>query len=183
MFEVTPDISGKAGQCRGCKSTFAICVARPTGDEPALTLIDPVAPRYNFLSEGCVALARNAADLLRLAGEPVTPENVYKVVHSVPHRPADLSDLFWRDAFCNAALRKAYLRLVRDADRRRYGELADYFLHRVMGFDDDTLNLIDDAFAGALSVDFDRPKSTELAVIEKPRKRGPLERWAERMGW
>lgn len=49
-------------------------------------------PRLEFWQDGLAAMARNACDLLLLAGEPVNHRNILEVVLSAPTYPWQVDD-------------------------------------------------------------------------------------------
>jgi hypothetical protein len=140
QYAVDPSLGGRIGQCEACKSTFSISLVEVAIGEPAVSLIEPLTLRYNFIAD------------------PVTPLAITKIVMSMP-RYHDFS------YFCRSIPRKSF----------------------------DALDTLEGAVVGVLSVGFDNPTLAEMLRRFEPappckdlvviRRRGPLERFAERMGW
>jgi hypothetical protein len=174
QYRAPPSAEGKIGRCARCGAHFAIAIAEwrlPEG-EP-VDFADPVGPRFNFFREGCAAFARNAIDLLKLAGEPVSIARLLSIVVSLPRHPSDLMDERWRLGYCSRTMEAAHNR-VGDAERVRYLDLFTYFVEHIPGRDRDALDMLTAAFLGVLGHD-----ELELPPPPPPTpvRRGGLLRW------
>ncbi len=182
-YPVHTSMSGSLGRCCYCDAHFVINVTELTmGGTAAIVFDHPVSSRISFLREGCALLARNAAELLRLAGEPVTPEAVAGIAASLPREPGDIKTDFWRRGRLNKTMERAFHRTQGTPERGRYDAVFEYFVRYIPDRTLHSLDMLSCAFLGVLSVEFDTPTpEPPLPVAE--RKRGPVERWAGRMGW
>jgi hypothetical protein len=166
QYAVKRELTGKIGRCKFCDCYFMIDIAVPRGNVEDAILIDrEVAYHPDFFREGCAELARNAADLLKLAGSPVWPENIKAFIASMPRTVDEARSEFWKD--------KPFTRFMKDANRRhpkdaRYFEIFHYFIEYLPSRRLCAFNILQEAFAAVLLIEFDRPMSTELAVIPKP---------------
>jgi hypothetical protein len=181
QYAVDSEMDGKLGQCRQCKSTFYISTTRLSTGEPEFSLTDEVTPHWEFFREGCAEMARNASDLLTLAGEPVTREAICEIVESVPFTRDELMDAHWRRGRCSKTLEKAFIPQG-TPDDERFGKILGYFTWRIPNSSTDALRMLTAAFEGVLSVEIDQPEP--VPVPQPPvRKRGSLANWAERIGF
>jgi hypothetical protein len=180
QYEISSDLHGKLGRCEECKSHFAITIVEPELPGEAFTLTNPITQRCNFMFDAATCLARNSVAMLELAGEPPTIDAVARFVKGLPHSPDDLQKTHWRDSYCSYVMRRANDKPSDVFDQNRCRVLMDYFLDHLLTRDSDILGLLVGAFAGVFSANFAPTPRQELAVL---RKRGPLERFAERMGW
>jgi hypothetical protein len=88
--------------------------------------------RYAFWRDGCEMLVRYCRDLLRLAGEPVTTDNVIRLVTDMPRCPTHLTKE-WRDnkpSYWADCASKAYEAHGIDAMRKPMDFFCVYFLKR-----------------------------------------------------
>lgn len=138
---------------------------------------DSVSMRYGFLRDACAVLISNAAELLTLADQPVTQESILAVVKSMPTSVEQLRCPIWRQQPCSKALESATRKTHDTNDRGRYLRLCEYFLEYIPSRSYVGLDLLQAAFCGVLSFDFDPPKG-----LAKYKKQGPLRRWAARRG-
>jgi hypothetical protein len=93
-FPAHSSMAGKLGRCGWCDAHFAINVTElRLGGEAAIVFEGEVMPRPEFFREGCRELARNASAVIRLAGEPVTPESVRRFVNQFHGTPATFSKI------------------------------------------------------------------------------------------
>jgi hypothetical protein len=182
QYAVDSTLAGKSAQCRACKCTFNISLATPALVEPEITLVDELIVRVNFLKEACAELAKNAAELLRMAGEPVTREAVMEIVESIPRDPRDLLKDSWRLGRCSRTMEKVHPLNFAATDTDRNKEIFEYFARYVPTRDLYAINTLRGAFEGVLSVEFDI-LAPEPVPGPPARRRGHLERWAGRMGW
>jgi hypothetical protein len=182
-YPVHASMSGKLALCANCDAYFVINVTELKLDgETAIVLREPISLRVSFIQEGCAEMARNISDLLKLAGEPVTREAVLMIAKSVPCYLLDVHENWWRRGLCNKTMEKAFHRSQGTAMEARLNEIVDYLVGDIPRRHLVTVATLIGAFAGVLSVGFDQPKPE--SVSEPPvKKRGRLERWAERMGW
>lgn len=74
-----------------------------------------------YWDEAVRQLLTNAIDLLDIADEPLSLENVNEVILTAPQAPSDLQASRWRDSYCALLLRKAAGR--EDLDRSRRADL------------------------------------------------------------
>lgn len=179
QYEVDPGMHGKLGRCDICKSYFAINVAELAMPGECIIFDHPIEPYYVFMHEAVSCLARNVRDLLRMAHCAFDRETALLLVSSLPEAPSDMKDDGWKRSFFGRVHRRAFDRSKGMGDCLRYHELTTYFLIHLTGlYEQQRLSLIG-AFNGMLSVEFETPPRTELV---KYRRRGWLERFAERMG-
>jgi hypothetical protein len=67
-----------------------------------------MVPYYAFWQEGCEAMVRNISEILRLAGEPVTAENVCKFARTMAVWPEELKSEWWRQKYCCRCMERAF---------------------------------------------------------------------------
>ena len=177
-YETDASKHGKLGRCDVCKSYFNNNVAEHHHPGDDVVIFDkPIEPYYIFMHEAMSCLARNVRDLLRLADCPFDRETALQIVATLP---VGLPDESWKLHFFGQIHRRAFERAKGMNDLLRFHELTTYFFfHLTAMYGQHRLSLIG-AFNGVLSVEFETPPRKELAVI---RKRGRLERFAERRGW
>lgn len=146
---------------------------------------------FDFFQDACAALARNACLLLRLAGEPVTPENALEIIHSAPRTHAWLDTEFWQRSYCNALLERACTRQNSARGLDTWLALHDYFKLYLTRIRPAARRMLDAAFIGVLEeIPWEAPKPGKKPARQPPplpqpaeRRPGPIERWAARRGW
>jgi hypothetical protein len=96
--------------------------------------------------DGCRMMASNVCAALRMAGEPVTPQNVLAFVNSLPLSVGDLTSVEWAGDFCGRCVKKAH---TNGADERIKPVLED-FIRYFVGRSTIARWLLLDAFNGIL---------------------------------
>ena len=178
-YRIESELNGKLVRCEACGCHFGVNIVVPALPGEALPLESPLQVHYNFLREAAEAMARNVESICRLAGEPFTAESLVKFVRSLPLARDEIKEGGWRGGYADVVMREAHRRSTYD-DRASLTRLLDYFIGRVPDRSTGANEQLVAAFAGVLSVGFDRPTGTEVALYRRP---GPLERWAARRGW
>jgi len=175
QYEAPLSAKGKIGRCARCDAHFAIAIAEwrlPDGEPVVFT--DPVAPRYAFFEDGCATFARNAIDLLKLAGAPATIAGIKEIVATIPRCPSDVKDDKWRERFCSRMMEAAYCS-TSGAERERVSELIMYFAGYIPSRPWDALDMLTAAFLGVLRHDdLEPPRAAPL-------ERGGLAQWFTKM--
>lgn len=181
QYEVDDSTAGKVGRCYGCRSQFVIIMTKltPPVNDP-VDLHIPVEPHTSFLKNGCITLTKNACLLLSMAGEPVTDSGVMMIIKSVPRDPDQLLNEGWQRGYYYMAMKEAYCRFRNPSPESEYREGHEYFSTYIPSRSHHALDMLTNATLGVLGgIDWDR-----IEGIKQPaeRRRGPLERWAERRG-
>jgi hypothetical protein len=109
-----------------------------------------VTTRFGFLQDGCAALARNARNLLRLAGEPLTPAAIMKIAKAMPRDVSEFADERWKRGEMNGLLQKAFERSKGGQDARIFREISDYFIRYIPSRSYSVLDDLESAFRGVL---------------------------------
>jgi hypothetical protein len=64
-------------------------------------------PELDFFEDACMAMARNSCILLKAAGEPVTSDNVLRLIRSLPWTFDQAESDPWRDAYFYQLVRRS----------------------------------------------------------------------------
>jgi hypothetical protein len=183
QYAVDSTLAGKLAQCRACKCTFNISLATLAFGEPEITLVDEIIVRVNFLREACVELAKSASELLRMAGEPVTQEAAMEIAKSIPRNPKELLEDSWRRGRCSRTMERVHPLNFDSTDPGRYKEILEYFASYIPTRDLYVIDVLQSAFQGVLSIEFDVPRpepvpEPPISVIGRasPALRVPSER-------
>jgi hypothetical protein len=140
-------------------------------------------PAFDFFQDACASLARNVCILLRAAGEPVTTDNILRVVHSMPWTISWTDTDYWKKSYCYQMLS-----VVKAKDYRLWDRLYDYLVINNTKLSYNATNMREAAFDGILAgIDWETVQrgSSEVPVTvseKTPTKRGWLKRWAARRG-
>jgi hypothetical protein len=116
---------------------------------------------YGLLRDGCELMGRNVADLLKLAGEPVTAAGVKAIIRSLPTSREQLKDEEWRRSPCSRTMELAFERSRGTGERIRYLHLYEYFLHYLPDRSCTGLHPVSAAFLGVLAIEFDHAPCEE----------------------
>lgn len=182
-YPVYTSMAGKLARCGRCDANFIINVTElRVGGETAIVFNNPVAVRDPFIRGGCAEMSRNAAAVLRLAGEPVTPDAVAQLVKTIPFYPSDMGERRWLAGRLNKTMEKAFHLTENTPEHGRFLKAFEYFTRYIPARTFAEIDTLTGAFAGVLSIEFDMPEP-EPVTSPVERKRGWLERWAERMRW
>jgi hypothetical protein len=101
----------------------------------------------DFWTEACESMIRNVCGLLRAADEPVTIDNVARVMQHLPSF-GGFEDREWqRESFCFACLMKL---ARKEPTTKELADLADYFAIKVPKLTYVTVQMLQESIAGVL---------------------------------
>lgn len=105
--------------------------------------------QYEFWREACMTMTRNVCDVLKLAGEPVTPTNVAAIVRSLPLEVEwlDGPGWTWKRGYFYRCMQTIH---VRTPDHLRFQELKDYFFDYFLDREARAQYMIIHSFSGIL---------------------------------
>ena len=115
----------------------------------ALEPIDLV-PQHQFWRDGCREMAKNICKVLRIAGEPITLENILEFASALPRDPDYLRSILWKSSFCSRCLQKVYDRIPEGRKICPESVLIDYFLGWFTMRNGNTQWMLTDSFVGIL---------------------------------
>lgn len=155
QYAVDPSLAGRLASCYACKSTFFICLAQTGLGEPVVSLTKPLEPHWVFFREGCGELVSKSAELLRLAGEPVTARSITRVVKTMPRSGRELTSGIWLEGYCFRTLEAAWKRSSYAPEGTQAREIMEYFMHDVPDLSDNTIAMLEGAVTGVLGVELE----------------------------
>jgi hypothetical protein len=164
QYSIEPSVT--LAQCGVCKSHFQVAIAELALPGESVTLNRPITAHFNFHYEATAQAARNVKIIFDLAAEPFTTEAVARFMKWMPRSAADLEESHWRDEYCNQVMRRA-CDSPNFIDKSKAQEATMFFLGHALTRDSDALDMLIAAFAGVLSVEYELPRSRELAVAQK----------------
>ena len=95
-------------------------------------------------------LAQNICTALRMAAEPVTPENIMAFAASLPLSDHDINCPEWRAKYCNRCLHKAFENTPETERDGLYFNLLRYFAHDFVNSSDSYKQDLINAILGLL---------------------------------
>jgi hypothetical protein len=96
--------------------------------------------------DGCRMMACATCVVLRVAKEPITPENIIKFLDGLPRKSSELTTEEWQKSYCGICLEKAHAEMEEPIKRL----VTDYFLRYFPDRSWTCQEMLIDSFVGIL---------------------------------
>ncbi len=143
-LEQTPDVAAAAENLTALVMTAAEAGDRSRGSAGG-------GENATFFVQNSEKYCRNLVLVLRLSGNPITPQNLLRMVMSTPRTVDDLKSLSWQaSSFCFQCLRKAESASMRESERADLGIAVDFICNELPNLNSRTRSSIESTLTGAL---------------------------------
>lgn len=144
-LEQTPDVAAAAENLTALVMTAAEIGDRSRGSAGG------GGENATYFIQNSHKYCRNAVLVLRLSGNPITPQNLLRVVMSTPRTVDELNSPSWQaSSFCFQCLRRAESASMRESERADLGMAMDFFCNELPNLNPRTRSSIETTLTAPL---------------------------------